>query len=936
MGQKHLPTARPPRRAPGRWRTDFAIASVCVCVCSLSTQGAYCLPDRQRTTHYALSPNGAIGALLLAGPCEDLGKTRPTLQPGYQDACPSTNWHVLSNSSGDFDWASVLGLPPNTPAAAVAGAFLYLERPFDGWLFVAADGVLRVAVDGRWVHRRDVPRQRGQAFVPIALQLDAGFHPFLLGLERSANRANLSVLLRERQTNQAPSDALIYLPGGPSERRLIEQQLALSLRVGSMKVPLELEARLSFPSGAPTRAYSVEVELRQTGNQQTRLWKPGTFAVDQSQHGQFIFHLGSLDSLASDDQSTLEIRLADAVITRKLWITPDAITSLERAVHAQALPAVQASATSRHDALGATLQAYWSEVTERMLQPLRKPLSESLRRLEVLTTDLEQGRTPAALTGFVDAFIRSPFDGRPTSVMTYVPVDYRPDESRSRPLVVALHGYNGTPRRILDAFLDVENLSSRTKLDGFVLAPAAHGNSFYRGPGEYAVLDAIDWATATYPIDRTRISITGVSMGGTGAAEIAFHHSQLFAAAAPLCGYHSYFVRRDTANKPLRTWERQLMHRFSPASWAESGNDIPLFVAHGTKDRPLENSKSLTTRYHALGYNLVEDWPDLGHAVWKKTYHRAAMYQWLTKWQKDEDPTRVVLASSSLASGKKFWLELTQLVATEAPSVLDGRIVSPTQIEIKSRGVAAFRIGDSRHLDREATLQIDIDGTSLAVPSGTERRFAKVDGQWQTARAQGAGIAATRRVEGPWSELFSAPVAVVYGSVNPNTTALNREIATRLVEPRAGVDLHIPVISDAEFSPETSPLTRLIYVGRPDNHRHLAKIHAALPIRVTHSAIELGRWRFEEPDAGVAFLYPDPNRGERLLGVISGNGSEGLWRFLALPVLLPDFVVFDQGADAAAGEQVLGLDAFVRAAGFFRADWSLPEDLLDPFAPQPR
>jgi hypothetical protein len=87
---------------------------------------------------------------------------------------------------------------------------------------------------------------------------------------------------------------------------------------------------------------------------------------------------------------------------------------------------------------------------------------------------------------------------------------------------------------------------------------------------------------------------------------------------------------------------------------------------------------------------------------------------------------------------------------------------------------------------------------------------------------------------------------------------------------------------------------------------------------------------------GVAFVYPDPNRRERLLGVVSGNGPEGLWRILALPALLPDFVVFDHGADAAAGEQVLGSDAYVLAAGFFRSDWTLPENLLDPLAPAAR
>jgi poly(3-hydroxybutyrate) depolymerase len=883
-----------------------------------------------------LNSNGAIGAWLLGGPCADLGQSLPGAQPGYQPPCPSANWRNISNASGDFDWAESLAIANNTPAAAIVGAWLYFESPFQGWLLVSADGRLRVAVDGRWVHQREKPRQRGRAFVPIPLSLGAGFHALWLGLERQGNRANVSALLRDCRTNEAPDDVLIYLPSGPSERRLIEQQLALSLQIPLQQTPLELELELSFPSGVPPRGLPIEVELRQSGKSAPHAWRAGTFAPDQARRDKFKLYLGPLDGLTSPDASTLVVRVADASVQRRLWLTPTVVTTLERAARAQSLAIVQESATSPHDALGATLQAHRSEVVERIFQPTQDTLNAAVTRLDALVSQLEQGKNPFVTPGTVDAYIRSPFDGRPTSVLVQVPADYQPNDTRARPLVVALHGYNGNPRRILDAFLDIRSDRTKPNVAGFVLAPAAHGNSFYRGPGEHAVLDALDWATATYPIDQRRISITGVSMGGTGAAEIAFHHSDLFAAAAPLCGYHSYFVRRDTANKPLRSWERRLMHRFSPSSWAESGNDIPLFVAQGTKDRPLENSKSLTERYRALGYNLSEDWPALGHDVWKKTYRDAAMYQWLTRWEKDQDPTHVVLASSSLAHGRKFWLELTELAATEEPSVIDGRIASPTEVAIKSRGVVAFRIGKSTHLESDSELHVDIDGTRLSVAHGADRHFTLTDGHWQLSMERAPLGTATRRVEGPWSELFSWPLAVVWGSGNPKTSALNREIATRLVEPRPGVDLHVLLTSDRDFSPETSALTRLIYVGRPDDHRHLAKIHEALPIHITPSAIELGALRFQAPDVGVAFVYPDPDRRDRLLGVVSGNGPEGLWRVLALPGLLPDFVVFDHGVDAAAGEPVLGPDAFLRAAGFFRSDWSLPENLLDPFLPKPR
>jgi predicted esterase len=897
---------------------------------------AYSAPDEERTTHFALSPNGAIGSWVLGGPCADIKSISAGVQPGYGRPCSAGRWHGVASASGDFDWAESLGVAANSQAAASAGLWLYLKRPFDGWLLVAADGWLQVAVDGRWVHRRQSPQQRGRAFVPIPLHLDPGAHPVLLALERVGNRSSFSVLLRDKETNQAPRDALVYLPAGPTERRLVEQLLTFSLRIPPEKDALSLELGLSFPSGFPSRPLPLEIELGGTAAVPAQVYKPGTLTAELLGQTPFIVRLGPIDGLPQSPASTLTIRMGDAPITRRLWLTREAVASLERANRARSLEIIKNSARDRYDALGATLDAHWDLVVERLLQPAREELDDSVRRLDALTSQLEDGKSPFATPGYVDAFLRSPYDGRPTSVLTYVPADFHSSDEKARPLVVLLHGYNGTPRRILDAFLDVGNSRLKANVDGLLVAPAAYGNSFYRGPGEQAVIDAINWATATYPIDRSRISITGVSMGGTGTAEIAFHQSQLFAAAAPLCGYQSYFVRRDTTNKPLRPWERRLMHRFSPASQAESGNDVPLFVAQGTQDLPLENSRVLTTRYRTLGYTLTEDWPNLGHAVWKKTYRNAALYPWLTKWHKDLDPAHVVLASSSLANGRKFWLELTELGESEEPALLDARVLSPTELEVNSRGVVGFHIGASRHIAEDKTLRVRVDGASLEVPSGQQRRFVKVNGDWQLSSGQPDPTTAGIRVEGPWSELFSAPLAVVWGSGNPTTAALNREIATRLVEARSGVDLHVLVTSDREFLPNRSPLMRVIYVGRPDDHVHLAAIAHRLPIRLTSSGVELGNLRFDEPDVGVAFVYPDPDRRDRLLGVVSGNGPEGMWRVLALPGLVPDFVLFDRGVDAAAGEPVLGRSAFLRAAGFFRSDWTLPEAFLDPLAPKAR
>jgi predicted esterase len=883
-------------------------------------------PDETRSLHYSLTPSGTLGAWLLSGPCQDFNSIASRSLPGLNSACPNERWQSVANPAGDFDWGALLNLPNGARATAAFGAWLRAETAFDGWLLISADGAVKVALDGVWVHVRPKPHQRGRALVPIPVHLSPGFHPLLVALDRYGNRANFTAQLRNRADHVAPENVAVYLPNGSSQAQLTERLLSVTPSLEQVDRSPELQVEVAFPSGIPASGLPVEFELHDASKTTRNTWKAGSLVPTAQRAASVRIHVPLLGTYASNAAITLLVRVGPVVVTRQLWLTPNALANLARAWRAEAtLPETQPFDETR-----ATLDAHIAAVTQSSVTLSRDEVEQATARLARLTSTIERGESPFLQAGQVHAALRSRFDHRPTELLAVAPNDFVVGDQQRRPLVVLLHGYNGSPQRILDAFLDNSNGVPGRALPGFVLAPAAHGNSFYRGPGERSVLDAIDWALSTYPIDETRVSITGVSMGGTGAAEIAFRNSHRFAAVAPLCGYHSYFVRRDTSNKPQRSWERRLMHQFSPASIAESGQDIPMYLAHGTKDLPLENSKVLTARYRALGYSFVEDWPDVGHAVWKRTYRNAGLFPWLTQWKKDLDPMRVVLASTSTARGQKFWVKLVRLARIEAPATVDARVVSPGHVVMTTQGVEAITLGPSRHLDANTPWLVTIDGVNLTtMPGKSTRTIERLDGTWTTSNLRDdAGSITT----GPWSELFSEPYVAVYGSGNPATTTLNREVASRLVKGAAGVDLQIPVLSDAQFDATTSPVNRVLYVGRVDDHRYLAALRDSLPIRLNATNIQLGSSEFSETDVGIAFVYPDPNRRERLLGVVSANGPEGLWRVLALPGLLPDFVLFDHDVDAAAGEPILGPDASVRAAGFFQADGSLPGNFLDPWA----
>jgi pimeloyl-ACP methyl ester carboxylesterase len=497
-------------------------------------------------------------------------------------------------------------------------------------------------------------------------------------------------------------------------------------------------------------------------------------------------------------------------------------------------------------------------------------------------------------------------------------------------LVIVLHGYNGTARRILDAFLDGTSEDTQPKVDGFVLAPAAHGNAFYRGPGERDVLEILDWALQALEVDKSRVTITGASMGGTGTAEVAFHYPDRFAALAPLCGYHSYFVRRDTALQPLRQWERKLMHRFSPASSAEAGRYLPMYLAQGLKDKPLENSKVLTSRYKELGYKLVEDWPDLGHAVWKRTWAKAGLYPWLSEKQRVEDPNRVTLVATALRHAKSHWLSVTELDPQAETSRIDAEFKPGNELAVSTKGVEGFVIGTTARFDRTRTLSITVDGTALSVPGQPPVRLYRERGVWRPGEPKASAMRKAIHVEGPWSDLWNERLAFVYGSQNPATIGTNASVAKALAAPVGGVDWQYPVLSDREFDSAQYSDRVPILIGNPADNYWLGKWAKQLPLVVENDSIVLGTHRYTGDKLGAVFVYPNPEHPSSMIGVITAPTAEGLWQVTQLPILLPDFTVYDARISPSAGQTVLGRAGKVLAAGYFNADWSLPTRVNDP------
>lgn len=122
-----------------------------------------------------------------------------------------------------------------------------------------------------------------------------------------------------------------------------------------------------------------------------------------------------------------------------------------------------------------------------------------------------------------------------------------------------------------------------------------------------AVMDLLDELCATQPIDRTRIYVTGLSMGGYGAWDIVPRKPGFFAAAIPICGGVDEVTAPQFAGVGLRFF-------------------------HGAADPavPVGYSRRMSAALTAAGIpHGYTEIPKAGHDVWSRTYTNPEVLGWL-------------------------------------------------------------------------------------------------------------------------------------------------------------------------------------------------------------------------------------------------------------------------------------------------------------------
>jgi predicted peptidase len=189
--------------------------------------------------------------------------------------------------------------------------------------------------------------------------------------------------------------------------------------------------------------------------------------------------------------------------------------------------------------------------------------------------------------------------------LAFLPKSYSTKGAGS-PLILFLHGSGerGTDLEKVKAWGPPAIAEKDADFPFIVISPQLAEGEAWHAMALKALLDQV---LAKYNVDRRRVYLTGLSLGGYGAWDLASRYPDYFAAVAPICGGG---IARSVGS--MRT--------------------IPTWVFHGKLDDAVPEAESarMVAALQAAGgdvrYTVL---PEGGHVdAWVHAYDKAGLFEW--------------------------------------------------------------------------------------------------------------------------------------------------------------------------------------------------------------------------------------------------------------------------------------------------------------------
>jgi len=217
------------------------------------------------------------------------------------------------------------------------------------------------------------------------------------------------------------------------------------------------------------------------------------------------------------------------------------------------------------------------------------------------------------------------FNGKVTKILStryllYLPKDYEGRTRKRWPLILFLHGAGerGTDISRVAMHGPPKMVKQGKEFPFIIVSPQCPANRRWDDDLLLALLEEV---AGNYKVDKSRVYLTGISMGGYGTWSLGLAHPEKFAAIAPICG----------GGDPVALL-------LANPKKVDSIKTLGVWAFHGVKDSvvKLEESQRMVEALKKFGCKEVEltIYPEAQHDSWTETYNNPKLYDWFLAHQR--------------------------------------------------------------------------------------------------------------------------------------------------------------------------------------------------------------------------------------------------------------------------------------------------------------
>ena len=567
---------------------------------------------------------------------------------------------------------------------------------------------------------------------------------------------------------------------------------------------------------------------------------------------------------------------------------------------------------------------------------LMKAGQRRLRLLEQSPSPWETTRGPE-LFGYV-----SNIDNSVQPYGLIIPDSYQPNQGRPFRLDIWLHGRNESITE--DAYLlqRQNQLGQCTFKDTFVLHPFGRYSNAFKFAGEIDVFEALADVKKRFPIDDSRVSIRGFSMGGAGCWQLAVHCPDQFFAANPGAGFAETpeflkFFQKQTLNPTW--WEEKLWNWYDCHNWAGNLLNCPTIAYSGEKDRQKQAADIMANALAREGIDLQHViGPGTGHRIHPESKNEIEdrMYK-LADRGRVEFPRTVHFTTFSLRYNRMFWLQVDSLRKHWERSTVEAKVIGD-EIHISTRGITGLTLdipSGQSPFQMNAALTIRIDGqvfSSIRPKSDLSltKSFCLKGGDWTLANGSSATRLLRKRhkLQGPIDDAFMDRFVFVLPSGTDSKALVRHWVdqeARRAIEQWARHFRGEAIVKlDNEITSEEIASANLILWGTPQSNQLIRRIRGKLPLKWQPNSIQVGSQFYPTEDNILTMVYPNPMNPNRYIVLNSGfTYREFAYLNNARQVpMLPDWAIVNLRVPPSTV-----WPGKILNAGFFDESWELAPSL---------